>query len=84
MIEDDLTVTSKGTVTLPVKMRRLLGLGAKGAKLRIRFYVDTSQAIISKPVDFESVQQLSQKHIRKRRPPLTDVSGFYAKRRGRR
>jgi bifunctional DNA-binding transcriptional regulator/antitoxin component of YhaV-PrlF toxin-antitoxin module len=80
VIEDDISVTSKGTFTLPVKMRRLLGLSEKGAKLKIRFFIDTNEAVISKPQGFDEIQQLSKKHLKKQRPPLTDVSKFYQNR----
>ena len=80
VIEDDISVTSKGTFTLPVKIRRLLGLSEKGAKLKIRFFLDTNEAVISKPKEFSEIQQMSQKHIKKARPPLTDVSKFYQNR----
>ena len=80
VIEDDITVTTKGTFTLPVRIRRLLGITEKGAKLKIRFSLESKEAIISKPKDFAEIQAMTKKHIRPKKPPLTDVSGFYQKR----
>lgn len=80
IIEDSITMTSKGTFTLPVKIRRLLGLSEMGARLKIRFYADKQEAVIYKPVEFSEVQEMSSKYLSKRKPPLTDVSGFYQKR----
>jgi len=77
VIDDVITVTSKGTFTLPVKMRRLLGISSKGDKLLIRLYPEAKQAVISKPADFKEIQKLTFKHVKPDKKPLVDVDQFY-------
>lgn len=80
VIEDDITMTSKGTFTLPIKIRRLLGLSDKGAKLKIIFDTDRNEAVITKHVSFTDIQEMTQVHLRKDKKPLSDVSSFYQQR----
>jgi len=70
-------MTSKGTFTLPVKIRRLFGLHKAGDKLSIRFEPATQQAILTKPRSFRELQETTAKYIKSGRKPLTDVSGYY-------
>lgn len=83
MIRDFITMTSKGTFTLPVRIRRLLGIMAQGDFLAIQYDPSTQQAILSKPKDFRALQEKTAKYLKRKRKPLTDVSSFYQAERGK-
>lgn len=56
-MNNTITVTSKGRMTLPVAARRFLGLGQSGGTLRIRFDETKGELIISKPVSTDELNQ---------------------------
>ena len=72
-----LTMSNKGTFTLPIEIRKAFGLEHAGAKLLISFNEVTKQVIIEKQQDFQSLQSQTKKLIKKNKKPLTDVSEFY-------
>jgi len=82
-IEDTITATSKGTFTLPIKMRKELGLTKPGESLSIRFNLITKEAIISKPLPLTELQSMTKKHIKNGKKALLSVDEFYQKRLGR-
>lgn len=76
-----LTITSKGQTTLPVAIRRKLGLTKDGGRLRVEFNENRGQAIISKPIDAGSLSDRFSKYIKPGAKPIIDVSGYYQKHR---
>lgn len=65
-----LSMTSKGTFTLPAKIRKELGLRGKGDKLLINYRPDARTIVIEKPVDLEAMQKENAKLIPKNLPPF--------------
>ena len=70
-------MTSKGTFTLPIKIRKLMGVEEEGDTLVIMFNPQTQQAVISKPCDFSEIQQMTAEYARKIKKPLTNVDEYY-------
>lgn len=77
-----ITMTTKGTFTLPAAMRAKMGVNTKGDKLRVEFDEVNQQLIIKKPISLDEIQKDLAPYAAKV-PPLTDVSGFYSKRKPR-
>ena len=82
-IKELISMTQKGTFTLPVEIRRSLGLNEKGDTLVAQFDPATKQVMLSKPHDFEEIQERTARYIKKKRKPLLDVDEFYQTRKGR-
>ena len=80
-MKDIITMTSKGTFTLPVKIRKSMDLRGKGDQLIISFDPTTKIAEISRPQSFLELQKRTAKYITKQNKPLLDVSGFYQRNR---
>lgn len=80
MKEFTLTLTSKGQLTLPVSVRRALGVDQKGSTLRLVYNPTTKQARIQPSVDFDAIQALAQMYIKPGVKPLQDPSAFYNQR----
>lgn len=76
-MKDVITMTSKGTFTLPVKIRKSMGLCEKGDQLIVSFNPATKVAEISKPQGFPELQQKTAKYVAKKKKPLLDVRDFY-------
>jgi bifunctional DNA-binding transcriptional regulator/antitoxin component of YhaV-PrlF toxin-antitoxin module len=76
-LKDSIFMTSKGTFTLPVNMRRKLGLNARGDTLIAQYDAATNQVILSKPQDFDLIRERTAKYLTKGRQPLLDVDNFY-------
>ena len=74
-------MTTKGTFTLPVEVRRDMGLGEDGEVLVLVYDHTTKQAVLSKPQSLENVRSRLKKYA-ERKEPLKDVSGFYRTDRG--
>lgn len=81
-IKDVITMTSKGTFTLPIAIRRALKLENEGESLIIVYDPMTKKAVLNKPVDFPEIQKRLAKYI-KNKKPLTDVEAFYQEHHGR-
>lgn len=77
-----ITMTTKGTFTLPAALRAKMGVNAKGDKLRIEFDEANQQLIIKKPISLQEIHKDLAPYTTKV-PPLTNVSGFYRKRKPR-
>ena len=77
-----ITMTTKGTFTLPAVFRAKMGVNAKGDKLRIEFDETNQQLVIKKPTSLEEIHKDLAPYVNKV-PPLADVSGFYRKRKPR-
>jgi AbrB family looped-hinge helix DNA binding protein len=69
------TVSSKGQITLPVELRRQLGLG-KGKKINIELQ-DDNTALLCVPKSLDELHEYLAPRIAKVKP-LEDVHSFYA------
>ncbi len=56
MIQQPITMTSKGTFTLPAQIRKALGVQAKGDKLMLTFHEQSKIVEISKGSDLKVMQ----------------------------
>ncbi len=78
-MRDVITITSKGQVTLPIEMRRELGVTA-GGKLAVRYDVKQKQLVVSRPVSFTELRERNASYIKPGTKPLTDVGKLYDQR----
>ncbi len=76
MNQETITVTTKGTFTLPAHIRKDMGVNVKGDRLAIHFDKAKSQVIIKKTTSFEDIQKLTEPYI-KGKKPLLNPSEFY-------
>ncbi|ORB11348.1 hypothetical protein BST37_19850 [Mycobacterium noviomagense] len=72
-----LTITRKGQTTLPVAVRRRLGLADSGGVLRARLNEETGELIITKPPSVSELSERISRHIKPGTRPLLDVNDFY-------
>jgi len=77
-----ITMTTKGTFTLPAALRAKMGVSTHGDKLQIEYDEVKQQLIIKKPVSLEKIQKDLASYTVKVQP-LQDASGFYAARKPR-
>lgn len=77
-----ITVTRKGQATLPVAIRRSLGLAESGGVLRAHLNEDTGELILTKPPSIGELSERISRHIKPGTRPLLDVDEFYQSRRG--
>lgn len=76
-----ITVTSKGQTTLPIELRKKLGLPNSGGKLNL-YYDDTkNELIISKTTPLEEISEKFSKHLGPDLKPLQNVDEYYQKNR---
>lgn len=76
-----ITITSKGQTTLPVAIRRKLGLAKTGGTLHINFNEQKSEAIITKPLGVEELSKHISGYIKPGTKPVLDVDSYYQKHR---
>jgi len=75
----NVTVSSKGQITLPAEVRRTLGIeSGKSNKLSLEIKGDQT-AVIKVPKSLDELHEYLGPKIAGKKP-LTDVSSFYAKR----
>lgn len=74
-----LTITSKGQTTLPIAIRRELGLANSGGVLNIDLDEHKGQAIITKPQSIEELSESISKNIKPDTEPILDVDKYYQK-----
>ena len=74
-MKNTITMTSKGTFTLPVEIRKKIGVNKLGDKLNIEFNEKTNQVVITKPISIDDIQKYTAKYIKK--SPLKNVDKFY-------
>lgn len=73
-----ITMTTKGTFTMPAKIRKQLGVNKQGDKLIYTYDEKNQRLIIEKPrMDFKEIQDQLRRHIDPSIPPLMDVDKFY-------
>lgn len=80
MNEYTITLTSKGQVTLPVAVRRSLGVAQSGGTLRLHYDEKSGQATIQRPVSFASLQAKASSYADPDVKPLDDPRGYYQQR----
>ena len=80
MKEYTLSVTSKGQFTMPVEVRRALGVNHKANKLIMTFDPVKKSAKIQKPATFDDISKLAKSFIDKKIKPLEDPRAYYQKR----
>ena len=76
-MESIITITSKGQTTLPVAMRRKLGLKQAGGKLQARFDEHRGELIISKPMSIAELSERVSRNIKPGAAPVADVDEYY-------
>ena len=76
-----LTITSKGQTTLPVAMRRKLGLADRGGILYVDLDEQKGEATITKPLSVEELSEHISQNIKPGTKPLLDVDAYYQKHR---
>ncbi|MEU4342429.1 AbrB/MazE/SpoVT family DNA-binding domain-containing protein [Nocardia sp. NPDC023852] len=72
-----ITVTSKGQATLPVAMRRRLGLADSGGVLHAHLDEDTGELVLTKPPTISELSERISRHIKPGTRPLLNVDQFY-------
>ena len=69
-------MTSKGTFTLPIAVRKSLGVQSIGDKLLMSFDSKSKRVVITKPRGFKDIQTQNAKLISKK-APLANANDFY-------
>jgi len=72
-----ITVTSQGQTTIPVAMRRKLGLAAAGGVLMAHFDERKNELVLSKPIDVVHLSERISRHIKPGTVPILDVDEYY-------
>ena len=72
-----ITVTSQGQATIPVAMRRKLGLPASGGMLMADFDEHKNELVLSKPIDIVHLSERISRHIKPGTAPILDVDENY-------
>lgn len=72
-----ITLTSKGQVTLPIAVRRALGLKAS-EKLEVSFDEQTREIVLRKQGTVEDATKTLRSLPRNNVPPLADAHEYYA------
>lgn len=78
-----ITMTSKGQITLPARVRKAMALNQRGEKLILDFEPSSQQVVLSKPMSFAEIQAKAQSYVNPGTPPLMDVDAFYNMREAR-
>jgi bifunctional DNA-binding transcriptional regulator/antitoxin component of YhaV-PrlF toxin-antitoxin module len=76
-------MTSKGQFTLPVAVRRELGLKKAGDTLTLDFDKSSQKATIYKPVTIEELSERISSYIKPGTEPVLNVDEYYQKHRGK-
>lgn len=76
-----ITITSKGQTTLPVDVRRKLGLAKTGGTLHLDFNEQKAEAILTKPMGIEELSERITSYIKPGTKPVLNVDDYYQKHR---
>ena len=76
-VDATITITSKGQTTLPVAMRRRLGLADAGGVLHAHLDEETGQLTLTKPPSINELSERISRHIKPGTRPLLDADEFY-------
>lgn len=71
-----ITMTTKGTFTLPSSIRKKLGVNNKGDKLNIMLDEANQRVIITKPANLTTFHKKLKPYLEANKP-LADVSSYY-------
>lgn len=77
MNKTTLTVTSKGQTTIPVSIRRKLGLDKEGGVLQMSFNESKGELVVTKSLDIDELSEKLNSYVKPGTKPLTDVDAFY-------
>lgn len=72
-----ITITSQGQATIPVAMRRKLGLAESGGVLLADFDERKKELVLSKPIDVVELSKRTSRHIKPGTVPILDVNEYY-------
>ena len=72
-----ITVTSQGQATIPVGMRRKLGLSEAGGVLLAAFDDRKGELVLSKPIDVVRLSERISRHVKPGTAPILDVDKYY-------
>jgi bifunctional DNA-binding transcriptional regulator/antitoxin component of YhaV-PrlF toxin-antitoxin module len=72
-----ITITSKGQTTIPVEIRRKLGLDPTGGVLNVVFDEEKSQMVVTRPMNIEDLSKIFSKFIKPGTKPLLNVDEYY-------
>ncbi|MFD3593541.1 AbrB/MazE/SpoVT family DNA-binding domain-containing protein [Nocardia sp. NPDC058640] len=81
-MDASITVTSKGQTTLPVAMRRRLGLADTGGTLHAHLDEETGHLVLSRPPSLREINKRFSRYIKSGTPPLQNVDEYYQSERG--
>jgi len=77
-----ITMTTKGTFTLPAHVRKAMGISDKGDKLTYEYDEVNKRVTIEKPtVDLLALQKNMAQYIKPGTKPVKNVGDFYQKNR---
>lgn len=75
MMQKVITMTSKGTFTLPAQIRKELGLNKMGDKLLLAYHPESHEIVIKKAADLRAMQKRNAEFIKaKGIKPVTDLN----------
>lgn len=81
-MDKTITMTTKGTFTLPVTFRKKLDINVRGEKLVAKLDEANLRIIISKPTEVKHLHKKIDIYI-KAKKPLINTAKFYQKRKVR-
>lgn len=76
-MKDTITITSKGQTTLPVAIRKKLGITKEGGVLRVTFNEQRSEVVITKPLSIEELSSRVSKNIKPGTKPISNADNYY-------
>lgn len=81
-MKNTITVTTKGTFTMPAEIRKKLGINQKGDKVKYLYDKKNKRLIIEKSnADFKKLQQTMQKNLKPGIKPLQNIDDYYQEKR---
>jgi bifunctional DNA-binding transcriptional regulator/antitoxin component of YhaV-PrlF toxin-antitoxin module len=81
IMKKTLNITINGQTTLPVAMRKKLGLAKNGGVLHVDFDEQRGEAIITKPLSIEELSKLVSQNIKPDTEPVLNADDYYQKHR---
>lgn len=83
-MKNTIAVTTKGTFTMPAKVRKSMGVNQRGDKLLYTYDEKEKIMTIKKPtVDFRQLQKKMQVLVDPSTPVVTDVDSYYKENRSK-
>jgi bifunctional DNA-binding transcriptional regulator/antitoxin component of YhaV-PrlF toxin-antitoxin module len=80
-MKETITITSKGQTTLPIAIRRKLGLDRSGGILQISFNEAKHELVISKPLTIDELSERASRYIKPGTKPVYNVDEYYQRHR---